>query len=128
MDKMSTAHKKNSIGAFVVLQIALFILSFGAVCSKLAGRQEFLSIPFCLLYGLLLIILFVYAIIWQQVLKKLSLTVAYACKGIGVVYSILWGVLFFKEDISWKMIVGAVVVLAGVYVFIYDDLKGKNHG
>ena len=127
MDKLSTKGKKTNIGAFVVLQIALFILSFGAVCSKIAGRQEFLSLPFCLFYGLLLIILFVYAIIWQQVLKKISLTVAYACKGIGIVYSIIWGVVFFQEIITWKMIVGALLVLAGVYVFIFGDLKGKKH-
>ena len=73
-----------------------------------------------------MLILFVYAIIWQQVLKKLPLSVAYASKGIGIVYAILWGVIFFKEVITWKMIVGAILVLAGVYMFIFDELKGKE--
>lgn len=117
---------KPQYGAFILLQIALFVLSFGAVCSKYAGRQQFLSFPFFVYYGLLLLILFVYAIIWQQVLKKLPLSVAYASKGIGIVYAILWGVIFFKEVITWKMIVGAILVLAGVYMFIFDELKGKE--
>lgn len=118
--------KKFSIGAFILLQIALLIVSFGAVCSKMAGRQEFLSLSFFLFYGALILILFVYAIIWQQVLKRISLVVAYACKGIGIIYSILWGVIFFKEEITWKMIAGAVLVLIGVYIFIFGEIKANK--
>ena len=119
--------KKFSVGAFILLQVALFIVSFGAVCSKMAGRQEFLSLPFFAFYGALILILFVYAILWQQVLKKISLVVAYACKGIGIIYGILWGVIFFKEEITWKMIAGAVLVLIGVYIFIFGEIKaGKK--
>ena len=118
--------KKFSVGAFVLLQIALFIVSFGAVCSKMAGRQEFLSVPFFVFYGSLILILFVYAIIWQQVLKKLPLVVAYACKGIGFIYGIIWGVVFFKEEITWKMIAGAVLVLIGVYIFIFGEIKANK--
>ncbi len=118
--------KKFSIGAFILLQIALFIFSFGAVCSKMAGRQEFLSIPFFAFYGALFLTLFVYAILWQQILKRISLVVAYACKGIGIFYGILWGVLFFKEVINWKMIAGAVLVLIGVYIFVIGEIKATK--
>lgn len=93
----------------------------------MAGRQEFLSVPFFAFYGALIVILFVYAIIWQQVLKRISLVVAYACKGIGIIYSIIWGVVFFKEEITWNMIAGAVLVLIGVYIFIFGEIKaGKK--
>ena len=115
--------KKFSIGAFVLLQIALFIVSLGAVCSKMAGRQEFLSVQFFAFYGALILILFVYAILWQQVLKRISLVIAYACKGIGIIYGIIWGIVFFKEEITWKMIAGAVLVLIGVYIFIFGEIK-----
>ena len=71
-------------------------------------------------------ILFVYAILWQQILKRTSLVVAYACRGIGIIYAILWGVLFFKEEITWKMIAGAVLVLIGVYIFIFGDIKNSK--
>lgn len=123
---MKEKKNKFSLGVFILLQIALFILSFGAVCSKMAGRQEFLSFPFFAFYGTLILILFVYAIIWQQVLKRMSLVVAYACKGIGIIYSIIWGVVFFKEEITWKMIAGAVLVLIGVYIFIFGDIRSGN--
>ncbi len=118
--------KKFNAGAFILLQIALIIVSFGAVCSKMAGRQEFLSIPFFAFYGALILILFVYAILWQQILKRISLVVAYACRGIGIIYAILWGVLFFKEEITWKMIAGAVLVLIGVYIFIFGEIKNSK--
>ena len=123
---MNEKKNKFSLGAFIILQIALFILSFGAVCSKMAGRQEFLSVPFFAFYGALILILFVYAIIWQQVLKRISLVVAYACKGIGIIYGIIWGVVFFKEEITWKMIAGAVLVLIGVYIFIFGEIKASK--
>ena len=115
--------KKFSLGAFVLLQIALFIVSLGAVCSKMAGRQEFLSFPFFAFYGALILIMFVYAILWQQILKRISLVIAYACKGITIIYGILWGVLFFKEEITLKMIIGALLVLTGVYIFIIGEIK-----
>ena len=117
---------KNSIISFIVLQIALFIASVGAVCSKMAGRQPFLSLKFIAFYGLLLVILFVYSIVWQQVLKNLPLTVAYASKGVGILYGMMWGMLIFKEIITWNMVVGAVLVLMGVYIYIFSEIKEED--
>ena len=113
----------KKIISFIILQIALFVLSIGAICSKMAGRQEFLSNRFIMYYGLLLLILLIYAIIWQQVLKNLSLTVAYASKGVGIIYGMMWGALVFKETITWNMILGAILVLTGVYFFIFSEMK-----
>lgn len=115
---------KTNWKAFIILQIALFIVSLGGICSKMAGRQEFLSKRFFLFYALLLFILFVYAVIWQQVLKRISLTVAYASKGVGIIYSILWGVLIFNERIERNMIIGAILVLIGVYCYIIEEIRG----
>lgn len=120
---MSEDKIKFSLGAFILLQVALFIVSFGAVCSKMAGRQEFLSFNFFVFYGALILILFIYAILWQQVLKKISLVIAYACKGIGIIYGIIWGMAFFNEELTWKMVTGAILVLIGVYIFIFGEIK-----
>ncbi len=95
----------------------------GAICSKMAGRHKFLSPKFIFFYGLLICILFVYAVIWQQVLKRLSLTVAYASKGVGIIYGMMWGVMIFNETITWNMIVGAVLVLIGVYIYIFSEIR-----
>ena len=108
---------------FVLLQVGLFIFSLGNICSKLAGREEFLSFRFFLFYGLVLVTLAVYAVIWQQVLKHLSLTVAYASKGVLILYGLLWGTLLFGEQIRWNMIFGALLVLAGSLFFLRDDAQ-----
>ncbi len=89
----------------------------------MAGRQEFLSFNFFVFYGALILILFIYAILWQQVLKKISLVIAYACKGIGIIYGIIWGMAFFNEELTWKMVTGAILVLIGVYIFIFGEIK-----
>lgn len=120
--------KRKTVIAFIVLQAALLLVSVGAICSKFAGREPFLSFRFILFYGLLLAILFVYAIIWQQVLKYLPLTVAYACKGFGIFYGMIWGALVFEEEITPKMIIGAVVVLIGVYIFVFSNIGNKTGG
>lgn len=118
--------KTKKILYFILLQIAIFIMSLGGVCSKMAGRQQFLSPKFIMYYGLLLAILFLYAVVWQQVLKEISLGVAYGSKGIGILYVVLWGMLFFDEKITWNMILGIVLVLIGVYILSFQELKEKK--
>ena len=114
---------------YLLLHGALLLFSFGGVCSKIAGNQEFLSMLFIIFYGLLLVILFAYALIWQQVLKAIPLTVAYANKGILIFYGMLWGTLFFGEKIRPRMLIGALIVLVGVFFFLKDEWakeKGKE--
>ena len=72
-------------------------------------------------YGLVILNLGVYAIVWQQIIKKIPLNTAYSNKAITVVWGILWGYLFFQEQIKWNMIVGALIVIAGVIVVVMAD-------
>ena len=106
---------------YVFLHILLFVYSLGAVCSKMASGCDVMSLPFILWYGLVILNLGVYAIVWQQILKHLPLTTAYANKAVTIVWGILWGKLFFKELITWNMIVGAVIVIIGVILVVRAD-------
>ncbi len=112
--------KPRMVLYYLLLHGALLLFSIGGVCSKVAGGQEFLSGRFFLFYGLLLFILFIYALIWQQVLKEIPLTVAYANKGILIFYGMIWGTLFFGETIHLRMVIGALIVLVGVFFFLKD--------
>ena len=80
-----------------------------------------MSLEFCLFYTGMLAVLVVYAIGWQQILKHLPLTVAFANKSITVIWGIIWGAVFFGEQITPTMIVGAVVVMAGIVLFSIAD-------
>jgi hypothetical protein len=53
------------------------------------------------LYFVVFGVLFVYAILWQQVLKKIPLTTAIANKSITIVWGMIFGLLFFEEKVSY---------------------------
>ena len=106
---------------FLLLHISLLFSSLSGVCSKMAENQEFLSIPFFFYYGLVLVIMFGYAIAWQQILKRMPLTVAYANKPVSLIWGMVWGTLIFKEGITWKMILGAVIIFAGICLVVSED-------
>ena len=112
---------KTKIGPLILLHILLLLYSLGGICSKFAGEAEFMSIRFFVFYGLVLLNLFVYAILWQQILKRMPLVTAYANKAITVIWGILWGFLFFdeKEYLIWK-IIGACIIIAGVYLVVTE--------
>ena len=121
--KSGETKKKIRPLAFIGLQAGLFVYSLAGVCSKLAGSQEFLSPLFFLFFGLLFTILLSYALIWQQVLRQVPLTLAYACKSVAGFYTLLWGALIFGEKIRPNMVIGLLLVLAGVSFFIREEAK-----
>ena len=101
------------------LHILLIMYSLSAVCSKLASGTEFLSFQFCLLYGIVLFLLALYALLWQQIIKHLPLTFAYANK--AVVWGIMWGLLLFGERITPGKVLGAVFVICGIVLYAIND-------
>lgn len=114
---------KAKVKSIFLLHIMLFFYSLGGVCSKLAAKQEFMSVKFILYYMAVLGILFLYAVLWQQILKRLPLVTAYSNKAVTVIWGILWGQLFFQEAINTKKIVGAVIIILGVILVVTDVEK-----
>lgn len=112
---------KASVKSYILLHLLLFVMSLGGICSKLAGREPFLSLRFILLYGGLLTILFIYAIGWQQIIKRMPLTTAYLNKAVGLIWGTLWGILLFDETLTLRMVIGALVVLCGVILVVKAD-------
>lgn len=106
---------------YIALQLLLFVSSFSGVCSKLAGRQALFSPKFFLFYGAMLLILMVYAMAWQQIIKRIPLSTAYLNKPIGMIWGILWGILFFQEHLTIRMVIGAAVVLCGMFMVVRAD-------
>lgn len=107
----------------IALHVLLLFYSLSGIFSKNAAYQPFLSVPFVLLYGGMLAVLFIYAIGWQQIIKRLPLTAAFANKAITVVWGMVWGVLFFGEQINIQMIIGAALVIAGIVWYSIEDGK-----
>ena len=112
----------------LALNVLLMFFSLGGIFSKLASKQPFLSLKFILCYGALLFIMFVYAIGWQQVIKRLPLTMAYANRAVTIVWGIIWGLLFFNEKLNVGKIIGAVIVIVGVLLYVTESEEGEHTG
>ncbi len=110
---------------YILLHLILLFNSVGGICSKTAAGKPFLSLEWILLYGLLIFIMAVYALLWQQVLKMLPLNVAYANKAVTVVWGIMWGVMLFNETITLNNIIGAVIVIAGAVLMMTGGDKNE---
>lgn len=112
---------KKDLKWFMILHTLLGIYAMGSVCSKFAAQQEFGSIPFILLYGGVIATLGVYAIGWQQVIKHLPLTTAYANKAVTVVWGMVLGVTLFREQITVRQLIASAVIIVGIILFITAD-------
>lgn len=110
----------KKVNKYVLLHLLLFFFSFCGVFSKLAATNDFLSFKFCMFYGISILILGIYAILWQQILKRFSLTTAFFNKAVTIIWGMLWGAIFFKETITINMIIGTIVVLIGIGLVVKD--------
>lgn len=115
--------KNEKIKVMLLLHIMLMIYSMSGICSKKAAGVEFLSFKFCIYYGIIIVLLGGYAIGWQQVIKQIPLTTAYANKAVTVVWGIVWGMLLFGEKISCGKILGAILVVIGVIMYALSEGK-----
>ena len=74
---------------FLGLHAILILYSIGGICSKKAATETFFNANFFFYYILLLLILAVYAFAWQQIIKVLPLSMAFANKSITVIWSLI---------------------------------------
>ncbi len=108
-------HIKN----YLLLYGSFFIYSLSAICAKLASNQE-LPIKVIVFIGLEIFCLGVYALVWQQVLKRFSLVTAMANKGVVVIINLIWSVLLFQEAITIYNIMGAAIIIGGIWMVSSD--------
>ena len=114
---------KDKLRSLILLHLMLMIYSVSGVCSKNASTETFLSFKFCVYYGGVILLLAFYAICWQQIIKKLPLTTAYANKAITIAWGLVWGRLFFQETITVGKVGGIALVVVGIVVFAVADGK-----
>lgn len=112
---------QDTVRSYLLLYIAFLVFSTSSVINKLASGQALLSPRFFLFYGFSLLALLIYALLWQIVLKRLPLTVAYANRSIVTLLNMFWGIVLFHEAVTWKMVLGAAVILQGVRMVVTEN-------
>ena len=118
---------KANYKLLILLHILLMVYSTESILGKTVANKDFLSLEWCFLYGGVLIILALYALGWQQIIKHMPLTSAYANKAITTVWGLVWGVIFFEERITCGKVLGIILIVIGVILYSYSDItEAKN--
>ncbi len=116
--------KKELFKNILILQLIIAFYTLSSVVSKFASGEDFLTFKFVLFYGIEIVILGVYAIFWQQIIKKFEISVAYANKAMALLWSMLWAIVFFHEEITVKNVIGVAIVIIGTLIVNSDE---SNH-
>lgn len=108
--------KSKGLGMILFLQLAVCVYTLSGIAAKFASGYAFLSPGFILCYGGEILALGVYAVLWQQILKRIDISVAYANRAIAVFWSMLWALLIFHEEITVQNIAGIFLIILGIWV------------
>ncbi|MBD5544383.1 MAG: EamA family transporter [Lachnospiraceae bacterium] len=111
---------------YIVLHLILMFYAIGGIFSKRAAEFPLLSVSFFGNYMAVLVILAVYALFWQKILKKLPLTVAMANKSVTVIWGMIFGYLFFQEKITFCNVIGAVIIILGICLVVNGDKEQET--
>ena len=112
--------KKSNLKIILLLHLLLTVYSVSGIFSKLAASESFLSGRFILLYACVVAILGIYAIGWQQIIKRLPLTTAFANKAVCTIWGSIWGIILFNESLSIGKVIGIVLIVVGIVLFATD--------
>lgn len=118
---------KSTWKILLLLHLLLGVYSFSGVFSKKAAGEAFLSFRFCLFYGGIILLLGVYAVFWQQIIKRMPLTTAYANKAVTVIWGLVWSILLFQDRITLKKIIGAAIVMVGIIIYSRESAKEEEN-
>lgn len=94
-----------------------FVYASVSLATKFTSLQEFLSLKYFLGLAIVVAMLGIYAIIWQQVLKRIELTTAYMFKGTSLIFVLMFSALIFNETITVWNIFGASLIVGGIVWF-----------
>jgi drug/metabolite transporter (DMT)-like permease len=100
----------------VLLQGVVIIYTISSLMSKKASASDGDVKKFLFWFGMEFVVLGIYAVLWQQAIKRFELSVAYANRSMAVVWSMVWAVVFFHDTITVKNIIGVCLVVAGTLI------------
>ena len=116
--------KKQHIRSLVGLHLSILLFSFTGICSKYVANNAAIHGLFdmrtLLFLALMVLICGVYALLWQQNLKRFDVNVAYAHRSVYNIWSLLWAVLIFHERLTPGNLIGTLLIIAGVLVLQHE--------
>lgn len=116
-------NKMRSLKNIILLQAVIVIYTISGVMSKEASKSQGSLTRFLFFFGMEFVILAVYAVLWQQIIKRFELSVAYANRSMAVVWSMVWAVVFFHDTITIQNIAGVLLVVVGTFIVNTENAK-----
>lgn len=116
-----TGQDRPGFKQYFFLHLCIFWYTGTTILSKVASDMEFLSLPYLLCYGGIIVVLGLYAIFWQQAIKGFKPSVAYSNKSVNLIWTLVVSALLFHEQITWNNLAGAAVIILGVCLVVQDD-------
>lgn len=118
---MSKATEKDNVltaNNILLLIIAVAVYSLSGLLSKQASRFPFLSWSYTGFLIGVIVVLGIYAILWQYALKRVPLNKAYLFRSVGLVFGLTIAFFFFHEVITWANIMGSGIILCGLIILL----------
>lgn len=121
--------KKITMKNIILLQGVIMIYTISSMVAKFASAQEEIW-KLLLFYGIEIMILAVYAVLWQQMIKKFDLSIAYANRAMALLWSAVWAVVIFGERITLTKVLGVALVVIGTVIINGGETakEGESNG
>ncbi len=119
--KAGITMKNNKFFNFIFLHFCILLFTATTILSKYASSFEFLSINYIIIFGLMMLNLGVYAILWQQAIKPFKASVAYSNKSVTTIWTLIFSAILFNERITINNIIGALIIIFGVVLVASEN-------
>ena len=97
-----------------------------SIFTKYASQLEFMSWDYVWAVAGAIGVMGLYAVLWQQILKRVELSLAYMFKGTSIVFVMLLAHVIFGEQITWNNIIGAIIIILGIVLYAYSSKPIAN--
>lgn len=106
----------------VLALLGVFLLyAMEPIAAKITSQQEWTTLLFWLGLGTIFGILGLYALLWQQLLKRIRLSVAYMFRGSTLIYVMVLSAIILGEAITIYNCVGAVMIVCGIILYSREE-------
>jgi len=108
--------KNGGIQYLAIIGVNL-IYACVSIFSKKASEYPFLSLQYCLWFAGALFVMGIYALCWQQIIRKVEISLAYMFKGTSIIFVMLLAYFLFNEQVTLSNIIGAFIIVIGIVLY-----------
>ena len=109
------------IGKLISLITVNLLYAIVLILNRMASIYAPLSLGYILLLSVSVIVLAIYALSWQQIIKRMPISDAYMFKGTSIVFVLLFSAWLFDEIITLQNVVGSIIIILGIALFAKAD-------